>query len=327
MAAPQEGLLIVEPNDQLEFYGPFNEVRTSTIKLSNPTSDRVTFKVKTTVPKRYCVRPSCGTVEPQDSVSVLVMLQPFDCDSTEKNKHKFMIQSMILDGDSNANLEQLWKDAPAEKIMATRLKCALRLQDELLSIKPAELIFEMDPHETATCMVTAQNTSSKSVCFKVKTNAPKRYIVYPNEGIIQPEETKPIKVSTAPNAEPTGDSRDKLVFMTTIAPDDVRLDQVWQTVDRSKISEKLLMCTIKPRGSVDQVSNAKGLEQEIIQLRKENAELRESHERLRRLGAENVSLAGPQGEGQGLMRMANIPPILYLLVTFLVALLVGKFVL
>ncbi|BHF81800.1 hypothetical protein SprV_0802493400 [Sparganum proliferum] len=205
MAAPQKGLLIVEPSSQLEFYGPFSNVQTSTIKLSNPTSDKVTFKVKTTVPKRYCVRPSCGIVEPQDSVDVLV--------------------------------------------------------------------------------------------------------------------------STAPNAEPTGDSRDKLVFMATIAPDDVRLDQVWQTVDRSKISEKLLMCTIKPRGSADQVSTSKGLEQEVIQLRKENAELRESHERLRRLGAENVSLVSPHGEGQGLMRMANIPPILYLLVTFLVALLVGKFVL
>lgn len=36
-----------------------------------------------------------------------VMLQPFDCDGAEKNKHKFMIQSMVLDSANTANLEQI----------------------------------------------------------------------------------------------------------------------------------------------------------------------------------------------------------------------------
>ncbi len=35
------------------------------------------------------------------------MLQPFDCDGAEKNKHKFMIQSMTIEGDNNGNLEQI----------------------------------------------------------------------------------------------------------------------------------------------------------------------------------------------------------------------------
>lgn len=35
------------------------------------------------------------------------MLQPFDCDGAEKNKHKFMIQSMVLDHDPAGNLEQI----------------------------------------------------------------------------------------------------------------------------------------------------------------------------------------------------------------------------
>lgn len=45
-------------------------VQSSIIKLTNPSNDRITFKVKTTVPKRYCVRPSCGIVEPSETVNV-----------------------------------------------------------------------------------------------------------------------------------------------------------------------------------------------------------------------------------------------------------------
>ncbi len=46
----------------------------SAIKLHNPTDKKVCFKVKTTAPKKYCVRPNSGIIQPQDSVSVAGML-------------------------------------------------------------------------------------------------------------------------------------------------------------------------------------------------------------------------------------------------------------
>jgi hypothetical protein len=42
------------------FTGPYTEVVTSTLTLRNPTNDPVIFKVKTTAPKQYCVRPNSG---------------------------------------------------------------------------------------------------------------------------------------------------------------------------------------------------------------------------------------------------------------------------
>ena len=36
-----------------------------------------------------------------------VMLQPFEYDPNEKNKHKFMVQTMFAPGDKVDNLEQL----------------------------------------------------------------------------------------------------------------------------------------------------------------------------------------------------------------------------
>ena len=46
-----------------------------TLTLTNPTGERVAFKVKTTSPKKYCVRPSSGFVEPGGSKEVQVIMQ------------------------------------------------------------------------------------------------------------------------------------------------------------------------------------------------------------------------------------------------------------
>lgn len=62
--------------------------------------------MKTTAPRRYCVRPNSGVVEAHGSVSVAVMLQPFDYDPHEKNKHKFMVQSLFA-GEGEINLDAL----------------------------------------------------------------------------------------------------------------------------------------------------------------------------------------------------------------------------
>jgi len=50
--------------------GPFTDVVTSDLKLTNPTDRKVCFKVKTTAPKRYCVRPNSGIIEPGQAVTV-----------------------------------------------------------------------------------------------------------------------------------------------------------------------------------------------------------------------------------------------------------------
>ena len=49
---------------QLFCVGPFTEVVTADLKLSNPSKKRICFKVKTTAPKQYCVRPNSGLIEP-----------------------------------------------------------------------------------------------------------------------------------------------------------------------------------------------------------------------------------------------------------------------
>ena len=50
--------------------GPFSGVVTTTLTLRNPSNDKVGFKVKTTAPKQYCVRPNSGVVDPHSEAVV-----------------------------------------------------------------------------------------------------------------------------------------------------------------------------------------------------------------------------------------------------------------
>lgn len=50
--------------------GPFTDVVTTSLKLGNPTDRNVCFKVKTTAPRRYCVRPNSGVIDAGASLNV-----------------------------------------------------------------------------------------------------------------------------------------------------------------------------------------------------------------------------------------------------------------
>ncbi|KAG9339701.1 hypothetical protein JZ751_023347 [Albula glossodonta] len=68
--ARQEQVLLLEPQHELKFRGPFTDVVTTTLKLNNPTDRNVCFKVKTTAPRRYCVRPNSGVIDAGTSLNV-----------------------------------------------------------------------------------------------------------------------------------------------------------------------------------------------------------------------------------------------------------------
>lgn len=125
MAKPEQ-VLIIEPQNELRFRGPFNVPVTSYMKLTNPSDRKVLFKIKTTAPKKYCVRPNSGLLEANSNIEIAICLQPFIFDPAEKNKHKFMVQTVFAP-DNETNLEQLWKDIGADQMMDSKLKCVFEL--------------------------------------------------------------------------------------------------------------------------------------------------------------------------------------------------------
>ncbi|XP_071232694.1 vesicle-associated membrane protein-associated protein A-like [Salvelinus alpinus] len=124
-----EQVLVLDPPSDLRFKGPFTDVVTTNLKLKNPSDRRVCFKVKTTAPRRYCVRPNSGIIEAGATVTISVMLQPFDYDPNEKSKHKFMVQS-IFAPPNESELDAMWKDAKPDDLMDSKLRCVFDLPSE-----------------------------------------------------------------------------------------------------------------------------------------------------------------------------------------------------
>ncbi|XP_067291318.1 vesicle-associated membrane protein-associated protein A [Pseudorasbora parva] len=124
-----EQILNLDPSSDLRFRGPFTDVVTTNLKLRNPSDRRVCFKVKTTAPRRYCVRPNSGIIDPGATVTISVMLQPFDYDPNEKSKHKFMVQTIFAPHGAT-DLEAMWKDAKPDDLMDSKLRCVFDMPSE-----------------------------------------------------------------------------------------------------------------------------------------------------------------------------------------------------
>lgn len=89
--------VVVQPTD-LSFRFQLNRQLLATITISNPHDSRLAYKIKTTAPKKYVVRPSSGTADPKGTVSIQVIMQaqkeyPSDFQNC---KDKFMVQTAKL---------------------------------------------------------------------------------------------------------------------------------------------------------------------------------------------------------------------------------------
>ncbi|KAL5467538.1 hypothetical protein EMCRGX_G031784 [Ephydatia muelleri] len=124
--ANKQQAIELDPPVELVFRGPFTEVVTSSLKLKNPTKNTILYKVKTTAPKQYCVRPNSGILNAGEEAPVSVMLQPIDLTvpDSERSKHKFMVQTMFAPPDFTPDqLETAWKTASKDLLMDSKLKC------------------------------------------------------------------------------------------------------------------------------------------------------------------------------------------------------------
>ena len=50
--------------------GPFSQPVSSVMYLTNPSDRKVCFKIKTTAPKKYCVKPNSGVIDPDEKVKI-----------------------------------------------------------------------------------------------------------------------------------------------------------------------------------------------------------------------------------------------------------------
>lgn len=115
---------------QLGFPRPLTQLVKRTLTVSNPNSQPIAFKVKTTAPKQYCVRPNSGRIEPGEKVEVSVLLQPMkeDPEPGAKCRDKFLVQSTIITPERESRpFAELWSLVEKEEktsISEHKIRCA-----------------------------------------------------------------------------------------------------------------------------------------------------------------------------------------------------------
>ncbi|KAI4245042.1 MAG: hypothetical protein L6R40_002641 [Gallowayella cf. fulva] len=98
---------------ELGFRRPFTHEVTQSLRLQNPSNDPIAFKVKTTAPKQYCVRPNSGKIDAGQDVEVQVLLQAMreDPPPDARCRDKFLVQTVTLSQDSDAsNIPAIWQN-------------------------------------------------------------------------------------------------------------------------------------------------------------------------------------------------------------------------
>jgi len=101
---------------ELGFHRPFTQEVSQLLKIRNPNITPVAFKVKTTAPKQYCVRPNSGRIEPGKEVEVTVLLQAMKQDPPPdaKCRDKFLVQSVAVTPDKEfQNIGAIWSHVDA----------------------------------------------------------------------------------------------------------------------------------------------------------------------------------------------------------------------
>jgi len=122
-------LLQLDPESTLYFTKtPLTSSPSRMLKLTNLHSGPVAFKVKTTAPKAYLVRPSSGTLKSRDTQEVQIILQPQGSDG-QANNHRFLVQAVPCNSSEAVTREQ-WAEFPKTSIQELRLNVVLEERDE-----------------------------------------------------------------------------------------------------------------------------------------------------------------------------------------------------
>ncbi|EAA31444.2 hypothetical protein GE21DRAFT_8371 [Neurospora crassa] len=110
---------------ELGFRRPFTVEVSQILRIRNPNTSPVAFKVKTTAPKQYCVRPNSGRIEPGHDVEVSVLLQAMKQEppSDARCRDKFLVQSVAITGDKEfTNVAQIWDGVDKSQVQEKKIR-------------------------------------------------------------------------------------------------------------------------------------------------------------------------------------------------------------
>eukprot|EP00927_Polykrikos_kofoidii_P062487 TRINITY_DN572_c0_g1_i2.p1 TRINITY_DN572_c0_g1~~TRINITY_DN572_c0_g1_i2.p1 ORF type:complete len:246 (+),score=52.36 TRINITY_DN572_c0_g1_i2:98-835(+) len=134
-------VLAIEPDQTLFFRkSPNSATSHELLKLTNKSTGYVAFKVKTTAPKSYLVRPSTGVLKAGATTEVQIILQqPGQGTDAQASLHRFLVQAVPSTTGTPPTRED-WADWQSRKdtIQEQKLSVLLDMAEGDATAKPVD---------------------------------------------------------------------------------------------------------------------------------------------------------------------------------------------
>lgn len=198
MATPKAQISL-EPAKELVFKNVEKVSAQAVLVISNQSDvDTVHFKVKTTAPKRYCVRPTQGKIAPKSSCDVMLILQQLKAiDAHPERPDKFLVQALTAAPD--VDTRHLFQMTSPKEMAEAKLSCVFVNDDDGA---PAN---EKDEGKAQTDAVTGEDDTPLAVLKRENTrlasenNKAKSQLLEARRGASQPTDTNR-QTQSAPKA-------------------------------------------------------------------------------------------------------------------------------
>ncbi|XP_072946738.1 motile sperm domain-containing protein 2-like [Epargyreus clarus] len=116
-------LLAVSPSETIYFRTERDEL-TGEFKITNLDQGAVSYKIRTTAPEKFRVRPSSGTLAAGASKTIVIVVQPGFTMRTNAKDRFLVLAVRIPKADmTQKELSTLWQDSAENKVDEYRLKC------------------------------------------------------------------------------------------------------------------------------------------------------------------------------------------------------------
>ena len=108
----------------------------------------------------------------------------------------------------------------------------------LVSVTPEEITFPNVLNKEEVFMLKVKNTSAAAVAFKVKTTAPKNYLVKPSAGVIAVNGSMDIKITLNKQTSDPSSNNDRFLVQAVKSDSGKELTkEEWQAVDKGAVQE------------------------------------------------------------------------------------------
>ncbi|GJN16803.1 hypothetical protein PR202_gb03824 [Eleusine coracana subsp. coracana] len=175
-----QDLVEIHPRE-LQFTFEVKKQSSCTVHLVNKSNEYVAFKVKTTSPKRYCVRPNTGVILPRKTCDFTVTMQALRTAPPDMQlKDKFLVQTTVVPyGTSDENLiPAFFSKETGRYIEESKLRVVLvSAPDPLEEQQPVNGFHSTEPAIEVSVTEDVQNLKSKVNNLESKLEQAEKMII------------------------------------------------------------------------------------------------------------------------------------------------------